>query len=82
MPIGFLTDKNSFVAKVAYKKVFNRTEANFHLGTSLGSGPNWKKKFCEKKNESSGVPIRLLTKKKVFVKIVNNTAEILLVTFE
>ena len=49
MPIGVVTDKNPFGAKVAYKKDFNRTEANFHFGTSLGPGPNWEKKFCEKK---------------------------------
>ena len=39
MPIGVLTHKNSLVSKESYRKVFDRTEADFDMGTSMGSMP-------------------------------------------
>ena len=38
VPRGVLTQKNSLVSKELYRKVFNLTEANFDLDTSLGPG--------------------------------------------
>ena len=39
MPIGVLTHQNSLVTKESYWKVFDRSEADFDMGTSMGSMP-------------------------------------------
>ena len=44
-------------------KVFNRMESIFDLDTSMGTGPKLFFFLVEKKNQSSGVPIKLLTQK-------------------
>ena len=65
-----MTYKNSLISEESYRKVFDRTEAVFDMGTSLGSNPKLKKKTCVKNFQSSGVPIRRLTKNKIFRDIV------------
>ena len=47
-------------------KVFNRKQSNFDLGTSMGTGPKLIFFSSGKILQSSGVPIKLLTKK-IFV---------------
>ena len=37
MPIWVLTRENSLVSKESYRKVFDRSEANFDIGTYIGS---------------------------------------------
>ena len=37
MTIRVLTHQNSLISKESYRKVFDRSEANFHMGTSMGS---------------------------------------------
>ena len=65
-----MTHKNSLVSEESYQKVFDRTKAVFDMGTSLGSNPKLKKKSCVKNFQSSGVPIRRLTKTEFFGDIV------------
>ena len=62
IPIRVLTQNNSLVSKESYRKAFDRSEAVFDMGTFLGSILKLKKN-CVKNFQSSGVPIRLLTKK-------------------
>ena len=48
-------------------KVFNRKQSNFDLGTSMGTGPKLFFFSSAKILQSSGVPIKLLTKKNICV---------------
>ena len=69
IPIGVLTHKKSFVLKKSYTKVFNPKESNFDLDTCMGLEPKLIFFFNGKNFQWSGIPIKLLTQKNIFVSL-------------
>ena len=72
MPIGVLTNKNSLVSKESYKKVFDRSEANFDVSISMGSVPDVKLFFVSQKFSIEWCSHRTFDKKKFFSDILQN----------